>query len=148
MYFIDGTSLAPRQVIPNPRTKPGAFATIPNPKYMLWCQKDQMILNILIFTLTKQYVTHVVGCAIALDLWKTLVTMLASQANAQVMQIHYQLATTKKGNSSITEYFQTFKTQSDTLYSDPNYQLGISSLVGGVKLGFGSLRTQEGQFGL
>jgi hypothetical protein len=31
------------------------------------------------------------------------------------MQIHYQLATTKKGNSSITEYFQIFKTRSDTL---------------------------------
>jgi hypothetical protein len=29
-------------------------------------------------------------------------------------------------------------------YSDPNYKLGISSLVMGVNLGFGSLRTLEG----
>jgi hypothetical protein len=32
--------------------------------------------------------------------------------------------------------------------SDLNYQLGISSLVEGVNLGFGSLRTLEGQFKL
>jgi hypothetical protein len=113
--FIDGTSLAPRQVIPNPNTEPGASATIPNLEFMLWCQKDQMILSILISTLTEQYVTHDVGCVTAHDLWKTLVTMFASQANARVMQIHYQLATTKKGNSSIAKYFQIFKTRSDTL---------------------------------
>jgi len=45
----------------------------------------------------------------------TLVTMFASQARAQVMQIYFQLATIKKGNNSITEYFQTIKTLSDTL---------------------------------
>jgi len=31
------------------------------------------------------------------------------------MQIYFQLATVKKGNTSITEYFQTIKTLSDTL---------------------------------
>ena len=31
------------------------------------------------------------------------------------MQIHYQLATTKKGGSSISDYFQKFKGLADTL---------------------------------
>ncbi len=31
------------------------------------------------------------------------------------MLIHYQLATTKKGSSSITEYFQSIKSMSDNL---------------------------------
>jgi len=31
------------------------------------------------------------------------------------MQIYFQVAIVKKGNSSITEYFQTIKTLSDTL---------------------------------
>lgn len=31
------------------------------------------------------------------------------------MQIHYQFATSKKGNSSITEYFQTIKAMSNNL---------------------------------
>jgi hypothetical protein len=41
--------------------------------------------------------------------------MFASQARARVMQIFFQLATVKNGSNSITEYFQTIKTLSDTL---------------------------------
>jgi hypothetical protein len=33
-------------------------------------------------------------------------------------------------------------------YSDPNKYIGVSSLVDGVNLGFGSLKTLEGYFGL
>jgi hypothetical protein len=105
--FIDGSS-PPPQTIPNPSTDAGAPATIVNPDYLVWCQKDQMIVNVLISTLT-------VGCATSSTLWKTLLTMFASQVRARVMQIYFQLATVNKGNSSITEYFQTIKTLSDTL---------------------------------
>jgi len=41
--------------------------------------------------------------------------MFASQANARIMQVHFQLATLKKGNSSVTDYFHKLKTLSDTL---------------------------------
>jgi hypothetical protein len=41
--------------------------------------------------------------------------MFASQAQSRVMQIHYQLVTSKKGNSSITKYFQFIKAMSDDL---------------------------------
>jgi hypothetical protein len=41
--------------------------------------------------------------------------MFASQAHARIMQVHFQLATLKKGNSSITDYFHQLKTLSDTL---------------------------------
>ena len=74
-----------------------------------------MILSILISTLSDPYVVHAVGCATAYDLRTTLVSMFASQSCARVMQIHFQLATTKKGNSTITEYFQKIKAMSDTL---------------------------------
>jgi hypothetical protein len=86
-----------------------------NPEYLAWCQMDQMILSVLISTLTKSYVAHVVGCATTSTLWNTLVTMFASQARAHVMQIYFQLSTVRKGNNSITKYFQTIKTLSDTL---------------------------------
>ena len=41
--------------------------------------------------------------------------MFISQSQAQIMQIHYQLATAKKGGSSISDYFQKFKGLTDTL---------------------------------
>jgi len=74
-----------------------------------------MILSILTSTLIKLYVVHAVGCATSSALWKTLLTMFASQVRARVMQIYFQLATVKKGSNPITEYFQTIKTLSDTL---------------------------------
>jgi len=41
--------------------------------------------------------------------------MFASQARSRVLHIHYQLATVKKGSSSITEYYQSFKSMCDNL---------------------------------
>jgi hypothetical protein len=40
---------------------------------------------------------------------------MVSLARAWIMQIYFQLATVKKGSSSITEYFQIIKTLNDTL---------------------------------
>jgi hypothetical protein len=112
--FLDGSSQPP-QTIPNPSTDAGAPATIVNPEFLVWNQRDQMILNILISTLTEPYVVHAVGSVSSAALWSTLLSMFASQARARVMQIYFQLATVKKGSNSITEYFQTIKTLSDTL---------------------------------
>jgi len=74
-----------------------------------------MIFNILISTLTEPYVVHAIGSVSSAALWSTLLSMFASQARARVMQIYFQLATVKKGSNSITKYFQTIKTLSDTL---------------------------------
>jgi ABC-type metal ion transport system substrate-binding protein len=74
-----------------------------------------MILSILISTLSEPYVVHVVGAPSASSLWNTLLTMFASEARARVMQVYFQLATVKKGNNSITKYFQTIKMLNDTL---------------------------------
>jgi hypothetical protein len=93
----------------------GAPATIINLDFLARCQRDQMILSILISTLTEPYVFHAVGSATASTLWTTLISMFSSQAKTRVMQIYFQLATVQKGNYSITEYFQTIKTLHDTL---------------------------------
>jgi hypothetical protein len=101
--FLDGSSQPPAQIVPNTSTKAGALATMANLEYIAWCQRDQMILSVLISTLIEPYVVHVVGCATAHALWTTLVTMFASQARARVMQIYFLLRTVKKGNNSITK---------------------------------------------
>jgi hypothetical protein len=113
--FLDGTSRSPTQTIPNTSTNPGAPVTMVDSEFLAWCQRDQMIVSMLISTFIESLVVHAVGSATAHDLWTTLVTMFASQARSCVMQIHYQLATSKKGNSSIIEYFQTIKAMSDNL---------------------------------
>jgi len=76
--FLDGSSLLPAQTIPNPSTAAGAPATVVNPDFLAWNQRDQMILSILISTLSEPYVVHAVGSPSASSLWNTLLTMFAS----------------------------------------------------------------------
>jgi hypothetical protein len=54
--------------------------------------------------------------------------MFAYQARSQVMQIHYQLATTKKGSSSISEYFRSIKAMSDNLATARQHLNDIESV--------------------
>jgi hypothetical protein len=113
--FIEGTVFPPVQLIVNPVTTPGAPVMIANPEYLSWYQRDQLIISVLVSTLSDSYVSHAVGCTTSRALWESLEKMFASQAHAWIMQVHFQLATLKKGNSSITNYFHKLKTPNDTL---------------------------------
>jgi hypothetical protein len=60
-------------------------------------------------------ISHVVGLATSQEAWQALACMFLSQSRARILQVHFQLATIKKGGSSITEYFQKFKNLVDTI---------------------------------
>ena len=76
-----------------------------------------MILSAIIYYLLfcGKIPTHVVKCLTSLDVWQSLERMFTSQSCAQTMQIHYQLATLKKSNSSIANCFHQFTNLADTL---------------------------------
>jgi hypothetical protein len=38
--FLDGSTQPSAQMLPNPSTTPGAPATIANPEFLAWCQRD------------------------------------------------------------------------------------------------------------
>lgn len=119
--FIDGTVLPPAQLIVNPVTTSGAPVMIANPEYLSWYQRDQLIISVLVSTLSDFYVSHAVGCTTSSTLWESLEKMFAAQVHARIMQVHFQLATSKNDNSSISDYFHKLKTLSDTLaaYGQP-----------------------------
>ena len=56
-----------------------------------------------------------VGFATSREIWQAVEHMFSSQSQAKIMQVHFQLATIKKGGSSITEYFQKYKHLIDSL---------------------------------
>jgi hypothetical protein len=87
--FVDESSLPPPQTITNTSIEPRPPATVVNPEFLTWSQQDQMILNILVSTLSKPYVVHALGCATTFDLWSTLMSMFASQAKSRVLHIHF-----------------------------------------------------------
>jgi hypothetical protein len=74
-----------------------------------------MILNALISSLTENILAYVVRCTTSPEVWLTLERMFTAHSRACTMNIHYQLSTLKKGDSSIADYFHKFTGLVDTL---------------------------------
>ena len=79
------------------------------------CKIKWYSVPLYISSLSKKILAYVVKFTTSWDVWKALKRMFTSQFRARTMQIHYQLTTLKKGNSSIAEYFHQFTTLVDTL---------------------------------
>ena len=82
---------------------------------MHWVQQDQMLLSALISSLTKNLIAQVVVYFTSREVWLALERLFSSHSRAHIMQMHFQLATLKKGGSSISDYYQKFKSLSDGL---------------------------------
>ena len=93
----------------------GDVQVIQNPDFGHWYLQDQMILSAIISSISERILAHVVKFNTSRDVWQALEKMFTSQSSARTMQIHYQLATLKKDNSLIADYFPQFTTLVDTL---------------------------------
>lgn len=74
-----------------------------------------MVLSALISSLTETFIAQVVGYLNSREAWLALERLFASHSRACIMQMHFQLAILKKGGSSITDYYQKFKSLVDNL---------------------------------
>ena len=74
-----------------------------------------MILSALISSISETILAYVVKYATSHDVWTTLERMFIAQSHTRSMSIHYQLATLRKGDSSISDYFHRFTHLTDTL---------------------------------
>jgi hypothetical protein len=111
--FIDGSLESPPKTITSQANSVTTVAQ--NPDWLQWHMRDQLVLSILISTITENVIVHAVKCTTARELWVTLDTLFTSKVRARTMHIHYQLATLRKGNMSITEYFEKFTGLADIL---------------------------------
>uniref|UniRef100_A0A2N9G8U7 Reverse transcriptase Ty1/copia-type domain-containing protein n=1 Tax=Fagus sylvatica TaxID=28930 RepID=A0A2N9G8U7_FAGSY len=111
--FIDGSRPAPSQFLASQISDSASAA--PNPDFQAWHLQDQLIMSALISSLSENILAHIVKCGTSREVWLTLERMFTSQSRARTMQIHYQLATLKKGDSSVADYFHKFTGLADTL---------------------------------
>ena len=114
LHHIDGTSLPPPQYLPSSTSPP---ILVPNPDYLSWFEIDQLLLSILISTILDTLISSIVGLTSSRAVWTTLEKMFPSQSRARLMHTRYQLVTLKKGNLSITDFYQKAKQYSDLLAS-------------------------------
>uniref|UniRef100_A0A2N9G6M9 Uncharacterized protein n=1 Tax=Fagus sylvatica TaxID=28930 RepID=A0A2N9G6M9_FAGSY len=128
--FLDGSRPAPTQA-----TASAATPALPESDLQAWHTQDQMILSALISSLSETVLAHVVNCRTSREVWLCLEKMFTSQSRARQMQLHHQISTLKKGDSSIADYFHKFTTLADTLAAIENplsdYQL-VSFFMNGL----------------
>ena len=111
--FIDGTKTPPH---PYTSTSPdGSIIISTDPETVQWFRQDQLILSMLMSTISEELLPQVLGCRTAQELWNAVERTFTSASRANTMTLHYQLATAKKGNSSIVDYFHRLKHTAATL---------------------------------
>jgi hypothetical protein len=91
----------------------------------------------LISSLSETILAHVVKCSTSHDVWLTLERMFTSHSHARIMQIHYQLATLRKGDSPIADYFHRFTNLADTLAA-VDHPLNDIEMISFLLAGLGS----------
>ena len=115
--FVDGTISSPSLTIINPEaaTSQTVHAEISNPHYSTWYDQDQVVLSALVSSLSENIMAQMVGLSTSREVWIALERMFASHSFARAIQTRQFLASTKKGNLSISDYFQKMKSFSDNL---------------------------------
>ena len=133
--FLNGSWPAPPQTL---LTQLVATTTlVPNPEFQAWHLQDQLILSALISSLSEKILAHVVKCSTSREVWLTLERMFTSHSHAHIMQIHYQLATLRKGNSPIADYFHRFMNLADT-FAAVDHPLNDFEMISFLLAGLGS----------
>jgi hypothetical protein len=108
--YIDNSILCPPKFISSATTSSITTTDspnlVPNPDYKIWVCQDNLILSVIISTISEVILVHVIGPQTSCDVWITLEKNFAAHSKARIMQIPYQFATPKKGALSVADYFQ------------------------------------------
>ncbi|XP_012850808.1 PREDICTED: uncharacterized protein LOC105970518 [Erythranthe guttata] len=107
--YVDGTIKAP------PATLTVNGTSTPNPEFALWTKQDNLILSTINSSLTEEVLAQVYQSETSHAIWLALQTCFASQSRAKVVQVRSQLATSRKGHLSATDYFVQIKKLADQL---------------------------------
>lgn len=99
--YIDGLIPTP-QLFDDSLTKQQALFTT-------WKQQDQVLMSILISSLSENLIAHVLEATSSHEVWEILEELFSAKTQARTMQVHFQLATLKKGSETIAKYYQCAK---------------------------------------
>lgn len=95
MSMVDGTTSAPSETVMVDSK------TVPNPAYLEWKKKDQILLSWLHTTMRPTVFAQVIGYKTARSTWEALDRAYTSQTNARYYQIKHYLLNIRKGSYSV-----------------------------------------------
>ena len=132
--FLTGKVNAPSTTVAG--TINGNAAQVPNPEYDEWLRQDQIVLSVLLASLTPETLARVHDIESGAGVWLALERTYSSQSRARVMQLRRQLAQVQKGTSSVTDHFNKVKSLTDALAAAGS-PLSDEEIVNYVLVGIG-----------
>ncbi|KAJ9695793.1 hypothetical protein PVL29_010991 [Vitis rotundifolia] len=124
--FIDGTSICPERNL-----SPGVI----NPAFVAWRRQDRTILSWIYSSLTPGIMAQIIGHNTSHSAWNALESIFSSSSRARIMQLRFELQSTKKGSMSMIDYIMKIKRAADNLVAigEPvSEQDQVMNLLGGL----------------
>ena len=93
----------------------GSYTTIVSPDFLVWKSKEKALLAFISSTLSPSILALIVGCAIAIEVWKVLENMFSSISRSHIMNLKGELHNLKKWSGFVDIYLQKIKVVRDKL---------------------------------
>ncbi|KAF5462068.1 hypothetical protein F2P56_018108 [Juglans regia] len=81
----------------------------------LWKQHDQLVMSLLLSSLTEKALSITIGLTTSRDVWNSLETAFSHKSKVRELQIKDELHLMKRGSCSVSEYSRVFKAHCDQL---------------------------------
>jgi hypothetical protein len=114
--FLTGAEKAPSKIITSKDDK-GQVIEQHNPAYSQWVAHDQAVLGYLLSSLTRESLVMVATCTRTADVWSELSKLYSSQARARTVNTWIKLATTRKNQLFVAEYYSKMWSLADDMAS-------------------------------
>uniref|UniRef100_A0A803P5F5 Retrotransposon Copia-like N-terminal domain-containing protein n=1 Tax=Cannabis sativa TaxID=3483 RepID=A0A803P5F5_CANSA len=98
-------------VIPTPTLINGA----PNPEYLHWKRKDQLLLSWIRSSMSELILASVATFTTSSSVWRALEQRFSSQTKARLLQLKGNFSRLQKGNLPIAEYVEKAQATTDAL---------------------------------
>jgi histone deacetylase 1/2 len=112
--YLTGKAVAPVQEIEEKKAE-GTTIKAPNSAFEDWFAQDQQVLGLLLSSVGKEVLAQIAAAATAAEAWGVIERMFSAHTRARTMNVRFALTTTRKGNSSIAEYFAKMKGYADEM---------------------------------
>ncbi|XP_073368048.1 uncharacterized protein [Aegilops tauschii subsp. strangulata] len=111
------TYLDPEREVPAPKLsdKDGKVTDVPNPAYEIDRARDSQVLSFLFNSISPPVMVQIATCTTASTAWTAITEIFISQTQAAIVNTRIALSITKKGNSTIVEYFGRMKALGDEM---------------------------------
>jgi uncharacterized membrane protein YgcG len=115
--YVNGKAVALSEEIDEKKdnVNDGAPVKVSNPAYEEWFATDQQALGFLLSSLSRDILAQVTMARTSAEAWKTITDMFASHTHARTTNVCLALATTKKDNMMVAQYYGKMKGLTDEM---------------------------------